>query len=110
MYEFIHCKWTRNRIKVNGRKSCSIAFCKTREVIGLNYNMREVLIPQEQYCKYLGIYLNNSLGWAEQINNVTAKAWRSLHFIAIILKKKGSSKTKELASSELSSGLYCRVK
>jgi hypothetical protein len=29
-------------------------------------------------------------------NNVTAKAWRSLHFIARILKK-GSSKTKELA-------------
>jgi hypothetical protein len=90
-------KWvTQNRMKVNERKSCSIAFCKTREVIGLNYKLREVLIPQEQYCKYLGIYLNSSLGWAEQISNVTAKAWRSLHFIARILKK-GSSKTKELA-------------
>jgi hypothetical protein len=56
-------KWvTQNRMKVNGRKTCSIAFCKTREVIGLNYTLREILIPQEQYCKYLGVYLNSSFG------------------------------------------------
>jgi hypothetical protein len=41
-------KWvTHNRMKVNERKRYSIAFCKTREVIGLNYKLREIglLIP-----------------------------------------------------------------
>ncbi|KAJ4448791.1 hypothetical protein ANN_00182 [Periplaneta americana] len=83
-------------MKVNGSKSKSITFCKTREETSLNYEFSGVVIPQEQCCKYLGVYLNSKLAWGEHVDNVTGKAWKALHFIMRILRK-ASPKSREIA-------------
>ncbi|KAJ4439256.1 hypothetical protein ANN_07376 [Periplaneta americana] len=86
----------KHRMKINGSKSKSITFCKTREETSLNYEFSGVVIPQEQCCKYLGVYLNSKLSWGEHVDNVTGKAWRALHFIMRILRK-ASPKSREIA-------------
>ncbi|KAJ4432824.1 hypothetical protein ANN_21463 [Periplaneta americana] len=86
----------KHRMKINGSKSKSITFCKTREETTLNYEFSGVVIPQEQCCKYLGVYLNSKLSWGEHVDNVTGKAWRALHFIMRILRK-ASPKSREIA-------------
>ncbi|KAJ4428390.1 hypothetical protein ANN_24410 [Periplaneta americana] len=86
----------KHRMKINGSKSKSITFCKTREETSLNYEFNGVVIPQEQCCKYLGVYLNSKLSWGEHVDNVTGKAWRALHFIMKILRK-ASPKSREIA-------------
>ncbi|KAJ4449398.1 hypothetical protein ANN_00797 [Periplaneta americana] len=59
-------------------------------------NVGGVVIPQEQCCKYIGVYLNSKLSWGEHVDNVTGKAWRALHFIMRILRK-ASPKSREIA-------------
>ncbi|KAJ4447467.1 hypothetical protein ANN_09474 [Periplaneta americana] len=86
----------KHRMKINGSKSKSIIFCKTREETSLNYEFSGVVIPQEQCCKYLGVYLNSKLSWGEHVDNVTGKAWRALHFIMRILRK-ANPKSREIA-------------
>ncbi|KAJ4440472.1 hypothetical protein ANN_08613 [Periplaneta americana] len=86
----------KHRMKINGSKSKSITFCKTREETSLNYEFSGVVIPQEQCFKYLGVYLNSKLSWGEHVDNVTGKAWRALHFIMRILRK-ASPKSREIA-------------
>ncbi|KAJ4430057.1 hypothetical protein ANN_22265 [Periplaneta americana] len=85
-----------HKMKINGSKSKSITFCKTRGETSLNYEFSGVVIPQVQCCKYLGVYLNSKLSWGEHVDNVTGKAWRALHFIMKILRK-ASPKSREIA-------------
>ncbi|KAJ4434444.1 hypothetical protein ANN_23006 [Periplaneta americana] len=85
-----------HRMKINGSKSKSITFCKTREETSLNYEFSGVVIPQEQCCKFLGVYLNTKRSWEEHVDNVTGNAWRALHFIMRILRK-ASPKSREIA-------------
>jgi len=48
----------------------------------------DTLIPEVSSCKYLGIILRSDLSWADQVNYAVKKAWKALHFIMRILKKR----------------------
>lgn len=87
---------TLNGMKINDTKSKSITFCRKKQEIRLNYKIGGATVPQEDCCKYLGVYLKSNLTWDSQIDQVSGKAWRALHFVMRNLKK-ANPKTKEVA-------------
>jgi hypothetical protein len=60
----------------------------------------DIVIPEANSCKYLGIILRSDLSWADQVNYMVKKAWKALHFTMHILKE-GNSNTKSLAYASL---------
>jgi len=53
----------------------------------LNYFLRDHTIPEACTCKHLGIIIHRSLSWDDQVTWLT-KAWKALHFIIHIFKKR----------------------
>jgi hypothetical protein len=62
----------------------------------LNYTLRDQKIPEDSFCKYLGIIIRSDLSWADQVNYTVKKAWRALHFVTHVVKK-GNKNTKSTA-------------
>ncbi|PSN39579.1 hypothetical protein C0J52_21879 [Blattella germanica] len=87
-------------MQINIGKTTSVAFTKKREYVDLTYHIGRKVIPQVKHCKYLGVYLSESLGWDTEVNNTTCKAWKTVHFVMWFLKK-GNAKSKEIAYKSL---------
>lgn len=86
---------TTNEMKVNPGKCKFISFTRSRKPEDVIYKLGNESIPRVKSCKYLGIVLNEDLGWAEQVNYVVKRAWKALHFVTRVLKK-GSGRSREL--------------
>jgi hypothetical protein len=73
---------------------------KVRVKESLNYTLWDQLIPEANSCKYLRIILRRDLSCADHVNYRVQKAWKALHFIMRIPKKRNTS-TKSLAYTTL---------
>jgi hypothetical protein len=85
-----------NEIKINPYKSKALIFTTARVKDPLNYTLRDEKIPEDSFCKYLGIIIRSDLSWADQVNHTVQKAWRALHFVMRVVKK-GNKNTKSKA-------------
>jgi hypothetical protein len=85
-------------MKINQSKSKSLSFTRARVKDPLNYTLRDQKIPEDSFCKYLGIIIRSDLSWADQVNHKVQKAWRALYFVMRVVKR-GKKKTKIIAYS-----------
>jgi hypothetical protein len=67
----------------------------------LGYSLGDQKIPEASSRKYLEIILQSDLNWVGQVNYKVQKAWKALHFVKRVLKKKGNRNTKSLAYTSL---------
>ncbi len=91
---------TTNEMILNPCKCKFIRFARSRKTDDVKYKLGNQDIPRTKCCKYLGIVLNEDLGWAEHVNYVVKKAWKALHFVIRVLRK-GSGKSRELGYTSL---------
>jgi len=87
-------------MKINPNKMKATCFTRVRVKDPLNYYLRDQKIPEGSCCKYLGIIIPSDLSWADQVNYTVQKAWRALHFVMRIVKKRNTN-TKLLAYRSL---------
>ena len=52
------------------------------------YSLGDQKIPEASSCKYLGIILWSDFNWVDQIYYLAQKAWKALHFVMRVLKKR----------------------
>jgi hypothetical protein len=90
-----------NEMEINPNKSKALSFKRARVKEPLNYSLGDQKIPEASCCKYLGIKIQSDLSWADQVNYMVQKAWRALHFVMHIGKKKRTKDTKSLAYTSL---------
>ena len=64
----------------------------------LNYSLRDQKITEANCCKYLGIIIRNDFSWADEVMYTVQKAWRLLHFLIRIVKKRNKN-SKNLANT-----------
>jgi len=62
-----------NDMIINPNKSKALRFTRARMKDPLNYSLRGQTIPEENCCKYLGIFIRNDLSWADQVNYTVKK-------------------------------------
>jgi len=72
--------------QINPDKSRS-RFTRARVKNPLGYSLGDQKIPEESSCKYLGIVLRSNLYRVDQVNYITQKGWKALHFVMHVLKK-----------------------
>jgi len=78
-------------MKINPNKIKALSFTRFRLKDPLNYSPGDQNIPEASCCKYLGIFIRSDLSWANQVNYTVQKAWRSLHFVMRIVKKRNKN-------------------
>jgi len=66
----------------------------------LNYFLGDEKIPEASSCKYLGIFIQSDLSWADQVNYTVQYVWWALHFVTRTVKK-GNKNTKILTHMSL---------
>ena len=64
------------------------------------YYCGDQLIPEASSFKYLGIIIGSVPNWAAHVHYTLRTAWKALHFITRILKKRNNN-TKRLAYTAL---------
>jgi hypothetical protein len=74
-------------MEMNPNESKAASFTRTRVKDPLNYSLEDQKLPEDSFCKYLGIIIRNNLSWAVQVNYTVIKAWRAFHFVIRIVKK-----------------------
>jgi hypothetical protein len=79
--------------QINPGKSKAIRFMGAQVKNLLGYSRGDQKILEASSCKYLGIILRRNLNWVDQVNYITQKACKALHFVMYVLKK-GNRKTK----------------
>jgi hypothetical protein len=72
-------------------KSKALSFTRAQVKDPLNYTLRNEKIPENSFCKYLGIIICSELRWADQVNNTVQKAWRAQHFVMRVVKKENKN-------------------
>ena len=77
-----------NGMKINPSKSKAIRFTRARVKNPLGYSLGDQKIPERNNCKYFGIILRRDKNWMDQVNYRVQKAWKALHFVVCILKRK----------------------
>jgi len=77
-----------NEKKINPGKSKAVSFTKARVKGKIRFYFVDQLIPHASSLKYLGIIIRSYLNWADHVNYTLRKAWKALHFIKRILKKR----------------------
>ena len=77
-----------NGVKVSPGKSKAIEFARARVKNPLDYSLGDQRIPEKSSCKYLGIILRSGLNWVDQVNYRAQKAWKALHFVMRVQKRK----------------------
>ena len=58
----------------------------------IRYYFGDQLISEANSFKYLGIIKRSDLNWADHVNYALRKAWKALHFIIRIIKKRNNTK------------------
>jgi hypothetical protein len=89
-----------NEMKINPSKSKALSFTSARVKDPLNYTRRDEKIPEDSFCKYLGIIILRDLSWADQVNYTVQKARWALHFVMRVVKK-GNKNMKSIAYKSL---------
>jgi hypothetical protein len=56
-----------NEAKINLNKSTAISFTRARMKDQLNYSLRDQIIPEASFCKYLEINIRSDLSWVDQL-------------------------------------------
>ena len=87
-------------MKINPNINKALSFTRARVKDPLNYSLGDQKIREVSLCKYLGIFIQNDISCAHQVNYTVQKAWRALHFVMRIVKK-GNKSTKSLAYTSL---------
>jgi hypothetical protein len=82
-----------NEMKINLYKSKALSFTTAQMKDLLNYTLRDRKIPEDSFCKYLGIIIHSDLSWADQVNYTVQKAWKAVHFVMCVVKN-GEKKRK----------------
>jgi hypothetical protein len=98
-----------NEMKINSSKSKSLSFTRARVKNPLNHTLRDQKIPKDSCCIYLGIIISSDLSWADQVNHTVQKAWRALHFVVRVVKKKGGEMKYEEHSVQVTSSSDSRI-
>ena len=78
-------------LTINQGKSKVVSFTRALVKDPLNYFFGDQRIPEGSSCEYLGIIFRSDLSWAVQVNFRVQKAWKALHVIMRILKKRNSN-------------------
>ena len=81
-------------MKINPGKNWAIRFTRARDKNALGYSLGDQKIPEASSCKYLGIILRSDLNWVDQVNYIAQKAWKTLHFVMHVLKKRNMNTKK----------------
>ena len=89
-----------NEMEINPGESKAVSFTKARVKERIRYYFGDQLISEASSFKYLGIIIRSDLNWADHVNYTLRKAWKALHFIMRILKKRNNN-TKRLAYTAL---------
>ena len=82
-------------MKINPNKSKALSFTRARMKDPLNYSLGDQKIPEASCRQYLEIVVPNDLSWADKVNYTVHKAWRALHFVMRIVKKKKGIKIRK---------------
>ena len=77
-----------NVIKINPGKSKAIRFTRARVKNLLGYSLGDQKFPESSSFKYLEIILRNGLKWVDQVNSTAQKAWKALHIVLRVPKKR----------------------
>ena len=77
-----------NGMKINPGKNKAIRFTRPWVKNAVGYSLGDQKIPEESSCKYLGIILRSDSNWVDQVNYIAQKAWKTLHFVMRVLKKR----------------------
>jgi hypothetical protein len=77
-----------NGMKLNPGKSKAIRFTTAWAKNPLGYFLGNQKIPEVSSCKFLGIILQSNLSWVDQADYIAHKAWKALHFVMCVLKKR----------------------
>ena len=72
----------------NPGKSKTLRFMRAQVKNPLSYSLDNQKIPEASSCKYLGIILQSNLNWVGQVNYIAQRAWKTLHFVMHVLKKR----------------------
>ena len=75
-------------MKINPGKSKAVRLTEARVKERLKYYFEDQLSPEANSFKYLGKIIRSDLNWADHVNYTLRKAWKALHFIMHILKRK----------------------
>ena len=75
-------------MKINPGKIKSLRFTRARVKNLLGYSLGDQKIQEANSCKYLEIFLRSDLNWVNHVNYIVQKAWKALHFVTRVLKKK----------------------
>ena len=68
-------------MKFNADKCFTIRITNSRHPIRVDYKIHDQQLNLVPDSKYLGVSLDQTLSWKTHINNVTAKAYRTLGFL-----------------------------
>jgi hypothetical protein len=72
--------WTvENEMKINPNKCKAIRFTKARIKDPLNYFLRDQIITEDSFCKYLGIVIRSDLTFSGRSLHICRPPGRSLH-------------------------------
>ena len=74
--------------KINPSNSKALRFMTAWVKNPLGYSLGDQKILEASSCKYLGIILRSDLNWVDQVNYTVQKAWKALHFVMCVLKKR----------------------
>jgi hypothetical protein len=65
---------------INPTKGKAIYFTKARVMEPLHYSLRDIVIPEANTCKYLGIILRSDLSCTDQVNYMVKKSLEGTSF------------------------------
>jgi len=77
-----------NGLKIHPSKSKANRFMRAWVKNPLGYSLGDQKFPEASSCKYLEIILQSDLNWVGQVNYKVQKAWKALHFVKRVLKKR----------------------
>ena len=83
-------------MRINPCKSKAVSFTKARVREIIRHYCGNQLIPKASKFKHLGIIIRSFQNWADHVNYTLRRAWKALHFIRRVLKKRNNN-SKRLA-------------
>ena len=75
-------------MKINPGENKAIRSMRAQVKNPLGYSLGDQKILEASSCIYLGIILQSYLNWVDQVNYRAQEAWKALHFVLRVLRKR----------------------
>ena len=82
-----------NKLQINESKCLKITFSRLSNIFDFTYKINNIIIPEADVVRDLGIILDKKWSFDEQIRSITARSFRSLGFIKRITTHFSDPKT-----------------